>query len=230
MSALTPTLLASQREERLRQVAAGTVIREFACISSIINHARREWGISISNPVPLVRKPKTPRGRDRLLTTQELSRLLDALAPRDRRRIWMKPLVEFALETAMRRGELLTLRWKDIDFDQRTATLDMTKNGEKRVVPLSSSAIALLQALPRSVTGRIFPMQGAAVSKAWDRAVVRANLRDVHFHDLRHMAITKMASKLPNVIELAAVFGHKSLAMLKRYYHPNAAELAKKLG
>lgn len=230
MAALTPARIAQYRDDRLKTVAANTVIRELAYFSSIINHARREWGINITNPIPLVKKPIMPLGRSRMLNEEESVRLLDALQPTGRRSVWMLPLVQFALETGMRRGEMLALRWEQVDLIQRTAHLQLTKNGERRTVPLSSAAIQILSNLPRSMDGRVFPINAAAVSANFNRARVRAVVSDFHFHDLRHMAITRLAKKLPNLIELASVSGHRSLAMLKRYYHPSAAELAKKLG
>lgn len=230
LATITPGVLAKYRDDRLKEVCTASVIRELACISAVINHARREWGINMVNPVPLVRKPPSPKGRDRMATEEEMARLLAVLEPVGKRSVWMKPLVLLALETAMRRGELLGLRWSDVNFADRTVTLWETKNGDKRLVPLSSKAVMLLQAMPRSIDGVVFPMNAPAVSKAWDTAVARAGLEDFHFHDLRHMAITAMAQKLPNIIELSAVSGHKSLAMLKRYYHPSAATLAQKLG
>jgi integrase len=95
---------------------------------------------------------------------------------------------------------------------------------------LSTAAIEILRALPRDLRGQVFPLTGCQVSAAMERARDKAMLDDWHFHDLRHMAITRLAEKLPNLIELSAVSGHKSLAMLKRYYHPNAELLAEKLG
>ena len=230
LTALTPSAVASYRDQRLLEATPGTVIRELACLSAIVNHARREWGITVTNPVPLVRKPAAPKGRDRQLSDDELARLLRALEPTGRRNPWMQPLVQLALETAMRRGELLSLRWSDIDLLTRTATLWVTKNGDKRVVPLSSRAIAVLQSMPRNIGGVVFPINGFTVSAAFDRALDRAEIRDFHFHDLRHMAVTELSKRLPNLIELAAVSGHRSLKMLQRYYHPNATELAAKLG
>ncbi|MFM7011065.1 MAG: tyrosine-type recombinase/integrase [Betaproteobacteria bacterium] len=228
--ALTPTSVAKYRDERLQKVSSGTVIRELAFISAIINHARREWSINIENPVSRVRKPSAPVGRDRVLTAEEEARLIDALRPRGRRSPWLYPLVLLALETAMRRGELLVLRWQDVNLVKRTATLYDTKNGEGRVVPLSSRAVEVLQALPRSISGHVIPMTPFAVYAAFDRATDRAKIDGLRFHDLRHTAITRMAEKLPNLIELAAVSGHKSLRMLQRYYHPRAEDLAYKLG
>jgi len=230
LTALTPSKIASYRDERLTQIKANTLIRELAYLSSIINHARREWGINIANPVALVKKPSSPCGRSRLLTSEERIRLIDATEPIGRRSIWLKPLVLLALETAMRRGELLSLRWKDIDLNKQLAFLPLTKNGDSRYIPLSLFAVEILQGMPRSIDGRVFPLNGFCISQLFKRAIARANLIDFHFHDLRHMAITQMADKLPNVIELSAVTGHRSLKMLQRYYHPDPASLAKKLG
>jgi integrase len=228
--ALTPTSIAKYRDERLQKVSSGTVIRELAYISAVINHARREWSINIENPVSRVRKPSAPVGRDRVLTSDEEARLFQALQPTGRRSPWLLPLVVLALETSMRRGELLGLLWQDMNLEKRTATLHDTKNGEGRVVPLSSRAVEVLQALPRSICGHVIPLTSFAASAAFDRAVERADIKGLRFHDLRHTAITRMAVKLPNVIELAAVSGHKSLRMLQRYYHPRAEDLAHKLG
>lgn len=231
MTALTPLKVAEYRDERAKNIAPATVIHELAYFSAIINHARREWGISIVNPIPMVKKPQMPQGRNRILSEDELSRLYIALKPRVKNgNHWMLPLVKFALETAMRRGEILGLRWEYIDLQKRIAFIPLTKNGESRTVPLSTAAIEILRALPRDLRGQVFPLTGCQVSAAMERARDKAMLDDWHFHDLRHMAITRLAEKLPNLIELSAVSGHKSLAMLKRYYHPNAELLAEKLG
>lgn len=231
MSHLTPAKVAAFRDQRLHQVQPGTVIRELAYLSGIINHARREWGIHCTNPVALVKKPEAPQGRDRVLSVAEEARLLAALVPSGRRSPWVLPIVELALQTAMRRGELLGLRWGDLRLAERVAVLQLTKNGDRRVVPLSTGAVRVLGALPRSLhDDRVFPIQAAAMAKAFDRAGARAGLSGLRFHDLRHTAITRMAAKLPNVIELAAVSGHRSLRMLQRYYHPNPQDLAAKLG
>ncbi len=230
MVALTPQKIAQHRDQRLKEIAPNTVTRELAYFSSIINHARREWDINISNPVLMVKRPASGQGRNRILSDTELNRILEELKPVDRKSIWMLPFVKLALETAMRRGERLSLQWSWINFEKRTATLPITKNGERRVVPLSSTAIEILMSLPRSIDGRVFPITHEVVSQAFSRARKRAGVTDIRIHDLRHMAITRMAEKLPNVIELSAVSGHKSLAMLKRYYHPNPEQLAEKLG
>jgi len=231
ITGLIPSQVAKYRDRRLKSVSNGTVIRELSYLSSIINHARREWGINSANPIPLVKKPPSPQGRNRLLSEAEIVRLLDALKPRIKSsNIWMKSLVSFALESGMRRGEMLGLTWANVNFDNHTAHIPLTKNGHPRTVPLSSTAINILRSMPRHVSGKVFPINPPTVSASFDTARKRAGIVDFHFHDLRHMAITRMAEKLPNLIELSAVSGHKSLAMLKRYYHPNPELLAEKLG
>jgi len=230
LATLTPTIIANFRDERLKTVSGGAVIRDLVLISSVINHARREWGISISNPCALVRKPPVPLGRNRLLLAQEETRLLNEMLPTGRRSSWIRPLTIFALETAMRRGEIIALRWEHVNLSSQTAYLPMTKNGTSRTVPLSMKAVATLRELPRSLDGRVFPLNAAALAAVFRKAANRAGLTDLHFHDLRHTATSRLANKLPNLVELSAVTGHKTMQMLKRYYHPSAEDLAKKLG
>ncbi len=218
------------RDERLKEVSAGTVIRDLAYISSIINHARREWGYEITNPIPLVKKPPSPPGRNRILSEDEITRLFESCKPRVKNgNPWILPIVKFAYETAMRRSEILGLTWDCVDLTKQVAILHMTKNGESRKVPLSSKAIEILETLPKNLTNKIFPISHANFTSHFERVRNAANIQNLHFHDLRHMAITRMAKKLPNVIELSSVSGHRSLKMLQRYYHPDAEELARKL-
>ncbi|WP_179401205.1 tyrosine-type recombinase/integrase [Burkholderia guangdongensis] len=231
MCNLTTSVLADYRDQRLKVATNSCVCRELATISAVITHAQREWGLSITNPAKLVKRPRLPPGRNRMLKPAEVDRLLHELnAERhELRSKWLVPLVRLALETAMRQGELLSLLWKHIDFDERTAYLPMTKNGKDRCVPLSSAALAILESLER-VDERVIPISQNIVLCAWPRACKRARIEDFRFHDLRHMATTSLAKRLPNVIELASVTGHSNVQMLKRYYHTSASELAKKLG
>lgn len=230
MDKLTPAVVASYRDERLKTVAPATIIRELSILSSVISHARKEWGLPSDNPCALVRKPASPQGRNRLLKADEEARLLEELKPVRRRSPWMVPLVQLALETAMRRGELLSLRWENVNLVAQTALLPMTKNGTARTVPLSKKAVAIFRALPSDKPGPVFPLTYMVVNNCFVAACERAGIVDLHFHDLRHTATTRLAEKLPNVIELAAVTGHQTIQMLKRYYHPKAETLAQKLG
>ncbi|QBE64280.1 tyrosine-type recombinase/integrase [Pseudoduganella lutea] len=228
---LTPGVVAAYRDERLRTVGAGTIIRELSILSGIISHARKEWGLPTANPCALVRKPQTPPGRTRLLTSEEEARLLAELRPIRRRSSWMVPLVTLALESAMRRGELLSLRWEHINLTAQTAYLPLTKNGTARTVPLSRKAVAILKELPSySESGVVFPTSHMTMHNCFVAACKRAGIANLRFHDLRHTATSRLAEKLPNVIELAAVTGHQTIQMLKRYYHPKAEAMAQKLG
>lgn len=149
LETLSPAVVAAFRDERLKTVQAGAVIRDLSLLSSVINHARREWGVASENPCLLVRKPPTPRGRTRVLSLDEERRLLSAASPVGRRNPELLPLIQLALATAMRRGELLALRWEQINLATQTAYLPISKNGLPRLVPLASSAIAVLSSLEK---------------------------------------------------------------------------------
>lgn len=231
MSAITSKVIAAYRDERLKTVSGATINRDLNLLSSLINHAVREWQIPLpGNPVSAIRRPRQGRGRERLLDADEEKRLFEAIG--QGRNPYLAPVVKFALATAMRRGEMLGLRWGNVDFGKRVARLGDTKNGEARLVPLATGALEVLQGLPRPIgnDSAVFPITPNALKLAWQRACKRAGLSDLHFHDLRRVATTRMAAHLSNVIELASVTGHKTLSMLSVYYKPNASELARKLG
>ena len=227
MAHLSPKHMADYRDERLKVIKPNTVIRELAILSSVINHAKREWGLNGINPVTMIKKPSSTQGRDRILNDEELDRLfiqLEKISP------WYKPLAEFALETAMRRGELMSLLWVNVNFDKSVAFLPLTKNGDSRYVPLSTKAIKILKLLPRDIEGRVFPLNKGTVSILFLRAARRAKIKDIHFHDLRHMALTNLSVKFTNILELASISGHRELKMLQRYVHIKAEDLVQKLG
>ena len=227
MAHLSPKHMADYRDERLKVIKPSTVIRELAILSSVINHARREWGLNVTNPVTMIKKPSSSQGRDRILNDKELGRLfiqLEKISP------WYKTLAEFALETAMRRGELMSLLWANINFEKSVAFLPLTKNGDSRYVPLSMKAIKILKLLPRDIEGKVFPLNKGTVSILFLRAARRAKIDDIHFHDLRHMALTNLSVKFTNILELASISGHRELKMLQRYVHIKAEDLVQKLG
>ena len=128
------------------------------------------------------------------------------------------------------KGELLSLCWDNIDLYRRTAHLPMTKNGTSRDIPLSSRAIDALNALPRNLSGFVFPVSRVALRGLWLRACRRAGIEDLRFHDLRHEATSRFFEKGLNVMEVASITGHKDLRMLQRYTHLRAEDLAVKLG
>ena len=227
MAHLSPKHIADYRDERLKVIKPNTVIRELAILSSVINHSKREWGLNVINPVTMIKKPSSTQGRDRILNDEELGRLfieLEKISP------WYKPLAEFAIETAMRRGELMSLLWENVNFVKSVAFLPLTKNGDSRYVPLSMKAIRILKLLPRDIEGRVFPLNKGTVSILFLRAARRAKIEDIHFHDLRHMALTNLSVKFTNILELASISGHRELKMLQRYVHIKAEDLVQKLG
>jgi integrase len=231
-AALTATRVAAYRDARLTDGLSGDSVRkELALLSKLLKTAMREWGIALpANPVAVVSKPPPAKARDRRLEGDEEARLLASLDQCRNR--YMRPLAEFAIETAMRQGEILKLRWRDVDLKRRVAMLYDTKNGENRAVPLTSRAVQILQGLPRQVRDeRVFPVSQSLVVQAWGHAVKRAGIENLRFHDLRHEALSRLAERGDlSVLELAAVSGHKTLQMLKRYTHLRAEDLARKLG
>jgi len=122
------------------------------------------------------------------------------------------------------------MEWKHVNLENRTVFLPMTKSGTSRTVPLSTVAIGILRGLPRDDRDAIFPISHMTMHNCFVHACKRAGIKNLHFHDLRHVATSRLAERLPNVIELAAVTRHQTLQMLKRYYHPKAEALALKLG
>ncbi len=221
--------IARYRDQRLKTVSPATCLRDLALLSHVFTVAMKEWNYNLpANPVTNIRKPSPNKPRDRRLEDHEQEQLLAELNASGR--IWAVPLVQFAIETAMRRGELLALRWEHVHMDKRYVHLPDTKNGTSRNVPLSAAALAILQNLPRDISGQVFPVHFEALKSLWQRATKRAGIADLNFHDLRHEATTRLFEKGLNVMEVASITGHKDLSMLQRYTHLRAEDLAKKLG
>ena len=220
--------LAKYRDERLKSVTGSTVARELSVINQAIELAINEWGVPIQkNPLIKVKSPILNCPRNRRLKEGEYTRLIDACS--QSLNPWLRPIVLLSIETAMRRGELLSLEWKLVNLEKRTCYLPITKNGSGRSVPLSLIAIATLRLLPKSLDGLVFPTSPTALRGLWRRATRRASLHNLRFHDLRHEAISRFFEKGLNVMEVAAISGHKDLKMLKRYTHLKAEDLAVRL-
>jgi integrase len=223
---IRPSEIATYRDERLKAGKSASSIRiELSLLSSVFRHATHDWGYSsLPNPVMDIRRPPPGRGRDRRLEAGELDAILAATGDS-----WLKPVVLFAVETAMRAGEICALEWENVDFVKRVAVLPDTKNGEKRVVPLSSRALTILRSLPHE-GGKVFRVRDSHVISTTFRHVRGlAGVQNLRFHDLRHEAISKFFEKRLNLMEVSAISGHKSLQMLKRYTHLRAEDLALKL-
>jgi integrase len=254
--------IAALRDEWLQHYAPASVVRHMAVLSHVFSVACKEWGMeSLVNPVSAVRKPSVSNARTRRITappefvegadgqraTQEgeLERVIAASGS-----TLLPTIIVLAVETAMRRGEIVSLCWEHIDLVRRVAHLPETKNGSSRDVPLSSKAVEALRIRREHVDarkGKVFDLRADAVTRAFERAVMRARaqyavdyqdqglalderfLVDLHFHDLRHEATSRLAAIFP-MHELTKITGHRDPRMLMRYYHPKAEDLARRLG
>jgi integrase len=229
ISGFTAQKAAQYMDQRLELVKPGTVSRELSILSNVLEIARREWGFPVKNVIREIRKPSLPPGRSRRLLAGEEARILKECS-RSKYAAYLTPLVLVALETAMRRGELLSLRWNDTNLDTQVAYLATTKNGDHRYVPLSTRAVTALLTLPIDIKGNVFSIKAWQLRGHWDRACQRAGVENLRFHDLRHEATSRFFEKGLNVMEVAAITGHNDLRMLQRYTHLRAEDLAKKLG
>lgn len=240
--ALTPMLVADYRDRRLQVVADATARHELNIISAAYKVATREWGIPVSNPVSQIKRPPAGRERKRRISEAEIAAIILHSKTQE-----LPDFLRLAVATGMRRGEIIRLRWQDIDLCRRLAYLSDTKNGEDRIVPLSREALAVLQAMPRRIDGRLFSLEPRGFSKAMRKSVVRARrayeavcvhdgivpdpnfLCDLRLHDARHEAVSAFFELGLDVMEVASISGHKTLSCLKRYTHLNAEKLAMKL-
>lgn len=225
---LTADLLAQWRDRRLRRVKGASVRREMQIISGALNLARKEWGWIKSNPMSDVRKPPGSAPRDRRISDAEIDMIVTAAGSNYRRTSPKAGLAFlFAIETAMRAGEICGLYPGDVDRETRVATLPETKNGTARKVPLSRRAIEILDLLP-DTNGTLFGMNAATLSATFMRLKKKTGLLDLNFHDTRHEAITRLAKKL-DVLSLARMVGHKDIRQLQTYYNETAEDMAKRL-
>ncbi|GGO77662.1 integrase [Marinobacterium nitratireducens] len=224
---LTNQHLADFRDQQLQTVGPTTVVHRLSLLSKVLNVAYREWDVPFPKGIPTVRKPKRPRGRDRRLRAGEMDQLLEALSETP----VVQQIVILAVETAMRRGELVKIQWQHINWVARTLHIPETKTGVPRDVPLSECAVTVLKAAGIGVQqqGRVFNIQADSVSQAFERACKRAGIKGLRFHDLRHEATSRFFEMGLNTMEVATITGHKTLEMLNRYTHLRAETLVDKL-
>ncbi|WP_207002633.1 site-specific integrase [Trinickia mobilis] len=236
LSEVTSVDVANYRDMRLntiarntnRPVSPNTVRLELALLSDLFNIGIIEWGACTDNPVSRIRKPKLPPGRDRRITWGEERRILRAASKH--RNTELYSIILLAIETAMRQGEILNLLWENVDLRTRIAHLPMTKNGTKRDIPLSLRAVDALTRLGLKPNGPVFNYTSDGFKSAWRLLVRRLGITDLHFHDLRHEAISRLFELgTLDMMEVATISGHKSMQMLKRYTHLKASNLVAKI-
>ena len=231
LARLQSSMVAQFRDERLNEGLSGsTVVKDLNTLSHIVDTAIKEWSCHISfNPVKNIRRPKLNPSRTRRLYQYEEQALLAVCREHS---FMMEVIVVFAIETAMRLGEMINLQWKDVDLSKSIATLHMTKNGEVRQVPLSRKAKELLNQLPRHIENQAVFWRwktSSGFETSWQRVIKKSKLVDFRFHDLRHEATSRLFEKGLSVMEVSAITGHKTLQMLKRYTHLDVEEIAQKL-
>ena len=230
LSELGPVHFAAYRDERLKRAKPGTIIRELGLIQHALEVARKEWGIPIAaNPVKGITKPKADRPRDRRLQEGEWALVQQSFETC--RNPYIEAVVRFAIETGMRRGEILRAKWCDINRAEGTLHIPITKNGHPRTIPLTPGAQKVLEGIAgeHKATDLVFPVSCEAIKLVWQRLVRRAGIANLRFHDLRHEAVSRFFEMGLSVPEVALISGHKDPRMLFRYTHLRAADLVAKL-
>lgn len=206
----------------------GTVARYMTTMSYVMNLAMKEWEWIEINPFSRVKKPTEPRGRVRFLDDSERERLLETCLASSHKSLYA--IVVLAISTGMRQGEILNLKWKDIDLSRSRLVLHETKNNERRAIPIVGRAkdvLTKLSKIRRIDSQLVFPgndpEQPTRIRKAWDAALKNAEIEDFRFHDLRHTTASYLAMNGATLAEIAEVLGHKTLQMVKRYAHLSEA-------
>lgn len=226
MAAIRSKDIADFMQERAAEGVAGNTIRlDLALISRVFNVAISSWGMeSLRNPVSRVPKPKVSNGRTRRLEGDEEERLVAACSNS------LRPIVRFALETAMRRGEMASLTWQNIDLEKSTAYLPKTKNNEERTVPLSPAAVQILKNMEKGESPRVFQLSDVSITQAFIKTCQKVGIEGLTFHDLRHEGTSRLFERTDlDIMEIKSITGHKTLQMLARYSHLRAYKLVDRL-
>jgi len=228
---LTDADLEQWRDRRRKEVADSTVRREMNLLQSVLKACVKPWRWLKVNPLAGVDRPKGAKPRTRRVSDDEARRVCLALGfdggPPQRPGQRVAVAFRFAIETAMREGEIAALTWAHTDLDARCAHIPKSKNGDARDVALSREAIRLLKLLPQD-DERVFNVSADSISTLFRKARDRAGIVDMHFHDTRHEGITRLARKV-DVLDLARMVGHRDLKSLMIYYNATATEIAGRL-
>lgn len=226
LSSVTPALLASCRDRLIRDKETPrspvTAKRYLAALSHAFTIAMKDWQWIEENPSARVTMPKESRGRVRFLSDEERGELLSACSKSPNAVLY--PIVLMAISTGARKGEILALKWKDVDLSRGAVTFQDTKNSDRRTVPLLGAALEAVRGIPRRInTELVFADDDGTspvrIRRHWESALVAAKISGFRFHDLRHTCASYLAMSGASTSEIAAVLGHRTLAMVKRYSH-----------
>ena len=227
LDAVNVKLVSKYRDERMLGRSPSTVLKELQLLGHVFQVAQRDWGVPVKvAAVSDVVLPRPSPARTRRLESGELDALL--LGCQRGRSTLLAPIIEFAIETGMRRGEIVNARWADLDCDKCTLHIPITKNGSSRTIPMTDKAMQIVQGLAKA-DERFFPTTGNAIRLAWVRLKKRVGITDLRFHDLRHEAVSRFFEMGLSVPEVALISGHKDPRMLFRYTHLRAEDVGKKL-
>lgn len=216
-------------QQRRKEVSDATVNRELNILSGAFTCAMKLWRVKLHrNPVSLVARPSNGKPRNRRLTPAEIEQFWQHSRGRLHSVRWYVPfMVEFGVETALRLSEMCALQWEDVHEAEHWLLVKTSKNGDSRKVPLTARAIELLSMLPRSDLG-VFPLNEGSFGAIFRNVCKELGIKDLHFHDTRHEAVSRLAKIYP-VLQLAAISGHRNLKSLQVYYNPTIEELVQHL-
>ena len=221
---LTKHHLHQFRDDRLKVVKCGTVRSDLMLIKRVIKTSISQWGYGLpNNPLESIVMPSPHKPRTRRVLNEELELLLQYA--KLNRNIYIASIIEFAIETGMRRSEILKLKWENLD--NGIASLLDTKNGEDRNIPLTKDAQRILENMDK-VSDYVFPITANCLKSAWNRIKQKSNIKDLRFHDLRHEAVSRFFEMGLSIPEVALISGHKDVRQLFRYTHLKAEKLVKK--
>jgi integrase len=220
---ITPRLIVEYKNHLFAgKLAPASVNRHLATLKKAFNLAVREWEWCQRNPVLSVSMERESNGRDRWLTVEEEGRVLAACGP------WLRDIVQFALGTGMRMGEILSLSWRGVDLTRRTAMVFQSKNGERRTIPLNQTVLSVMKergTLRSLRTDLVFPskthtpLESGHLRRAFRLALKKARIEDFRFHDLRHTFATRLVQAGVELYKVQRLLGHKSPMMTQRYAH-----------
>jgi len=218
LAGITPDMIERYKAMRKDDVSASTVNRELACLKTLFGKAVK-WGKLDSSPAASIGKFRENNARERILTDDEATRLIDFANPS------LRPILIVALNTGMRRNEIFALKWKNVNLDKGIIFVENSKSGKSRKIPMNTLVRNSVEALPR---GHEYLFCNArkdgnvrSIRTALMNACERAKIKGLRLHDLRHTAATRMIESGADIVTVSKILGHASITMTLRYCNPS---------
>jgi len=229
LTSITPDLISQYKAHRYSEnTKPATLNRELSLMKHAFNLAWKEWGWVTENPVSKVKMERENNARDRVLSYEEEDKLLK-VSP-----LWLRDITQFALLTGAREGEILNLQWPQVDLFRRVATIRQDKTGSVKSIPLTSTAFELLKnksKIRQIHCGLIFPSENGTrftasnLGRAFRKALMKAEIKDFRFHDLRHTFASRLAQRGVDLYLIQKLLGHREPRMVQRYAHHSVESL-----